>query len=254
MHARQPVPSGSPSPGDAPPRPPDRPSSEAHRGDRLHPRRTEAIYWHLITLRDAYRELIAEATEGASDVTVVDYGCGAMPYRPLFTQAGCRYLGADLIGNTEADLTFDAAGRLDLADAGCDLVLSSQVLEHVPDPAAYLAEARRVLRPGGRLLLSTHGVWPYHPDPTDFWRWTSEGLKTTVARAGYAIERFRGLMGPEATALQLWSDDRLRRLHPWLYPTFNWVMQGRIERADRRCPPERRDRDAAVYVLMARKA
>jgi SAM-dependent methyltransferase len=69
------------------------------------------------------------------------------------------------------------------------VVLSTQQLEHVSDPASVLAEAHRVLRSSGRLLLSTHGVWVHHPDPLDLWRWTEEGLCTLIERAGFRVER-----------------------------------------------------------------
>ncbi len=49
-------------------------------------------------------------------------------------------------------------------------------------PGLYLSECFRVLRPGGQLLLSTHGVFPYHPDPVDLWRWTCEGLRIRSAK------------------------------------------------------------------------
>jgi SAM-dependent methyltransferase len=67
--------------------------------------------------------------------------------------------------------------------------LSTQHLEHVDDPDLVLAELHRVLAPGGTLLLSTHGVWVYHPDPHDLWRWTEEGLRTLFERHGFVVER-----------------------------------------------------------------
>ena len=70
-----------------------------------------------------------------------------------------------------------------------DAVLSTQVLEHVADPGALPAERFRVLRPGGRLLLSTHGIFVYHPDPDDYWRWTVRRPASTCVDATPASGR-----------------------------------------------------------------
>jgi SAM-dependent methyltransferase len=78
------------------------------------------------------------------------------------------------------------------------MVASFQVLEHVWDVARYLDEARRVLRPQGWLLLSTHGNWLYHPHPTDYRRWTGEGLRREVEARGFRLERMRPVLGPLA--------------------------------------------------------
>ena len=96
-----------------------------------------------------------------------------------------------------------ADGTVAVADASVDVVLSTQVLEHVTDPAVYLAECVRVLRPGGRLLLTTHGTMFYHPDPVDYWRWTCDGLRKAVTDAGLEVTRFEGVVGMAATGLQL---------------------------------------------------
>src|SRR5205823_2015302 len=69
-----------------------------------------------------------------------------------------------------------------------------------------LSECLRVLRPGGRMLLSTHGVFPYHPDPVDLWRWTCEGLRREVEQVGFEVVRFEGVIGMAATGLQLLQD------------------------------------------------
>ena len=120
--------------------------------------------------------------------TVVDYGCGTKPYRSLFTSAA-RFIGADLTAKEPEDVALRADFGLPLADGSVDAVLSTQVLEHVPDVEVYLAECRRVLRPGGKLLLSTHGTWVHHPagEVGDFWRWTHSGLARDVERAGFRV-------------------------------------------------------------------
>jgi SAM-dependent methyltransferase len=103
---------------------------------------------------------------------VLDVGAGDRPYRSLFPDA----VAFDLPGNPHAELH----GQIDaipVEDASFDVALCLQVLEHVPDPGAAVRELHRVVRPGGRVLLSTHGVYPFHPNPDDLWRWTSQGLE-----------------------------------------------------------------------------
>jgi SAM-dependent methyltransferase len=136
--------------------------------DRLQPRRSSVQYPVRKPLVDWLR---AQAVQGR----VLDVGCGDRPYDPLFAQAD-DLVGFDVDGNDRADLhgTIDA---IPVEDASFDVVLCLQVLEHVPDPAAAVAELRRVARPGGRVLLATHGVYPFHPNPDDLWRWTHQGLE-----------------------------------------------------------------------------
>ena len=147
---------------------------------------------------------------------MLDYGCGDSHYRRLVPD-GCEWVGVDLPGNPRASLELTPNGRVPAEDASFDAVLSTQVLEHAEDPGLYLAECARVLRPGGRMLLSTHGISVFHPDPEDIWRWTGPGLQRIVADAGFETERFEGV-GLTSTGSKLFQDGLLGRL-PAVAPT-----------------------------------
>lgn len=99
------------------------------------------------------------ATAGA---LLVDLGCGAGLLAPHAARLGYRHVGIDL-GATALGLArahgvlpvrADVA-RLPLADGVADVVSAGEILEHVPDLRAAVAEACRVLRPGGTLVIDT---------------------------------------------------------------------------------------------------
>jgi SAM-dependent methyltransferase len=86
----------------------------------------------------------------------------------------------DPVDNPLAELR-GSVEDLPVEDGSFDLVLCNQVLEHCDDPALAVRELRRATAAGGRVLASTHGVMPYHPSPTDYWRWTHAGLAKLFA-------------------------------------------------------------------------
>lgn len=114
---------------------------------------------------------------------IIDVGCGDRPYEALLKPITARYVGVDWTQRPGVDVVAPAED-LPFEDAKFDLLLSTQVLEHVDDPARVVAEARRVLRPGGVALISTHGVVNYHPNPNDYWRWTHAGLARLLQQDG----------------------------------------------------------------------
>ena len=94
---------------------------------------------------------------------MLDLGCGAGRFVRALAEAGADPVGVELAEGALERARLNAPGadfrRMDgeipLEDSSVDLVWCSEVLEHVPDTAALLSEARRVLRTGGRLLLTT---------------------------------------------------------------------------------------------------
>lgn len=168
-------------------------SSPEYIRERLDPRPGDPAYLHLSDLLLGLRDLIPQ---GAA--RVLDFGCGGSPYRSLFGL--CTYHRADLASSgTDLDFEYGPDSRLSAPPQDYDCVLSSQVLEHVGSPKAYLAECYRVLKPGGRLILSTHGLFEDHACPFDYWRWTVYGLKKLVEEAGFEVQQIKKLTtGPRA--------------------------------------------------------
>ncbi|HWF55333.1 MAG TPA: class I SAM-dependent methyltransferase, partial [Solirubrobacteraceae bacterium] len=123
--------------------------------------------------------------------TLADVGCGAQPYRRL-VRASTRYVGIDTdrardhFGYDLPDVRAIRAGeRWPLQDGEADVVLATETLEHVPDPNAFLAEAFRVLRPGGQVILTTPFAARWHYIPHDHWRFTPSGLRLLLERVGF---------------------------------------------------------------------
>lgn len=120
---------------------------------------------------------------------ILDVGCGRKPYRHLVPAAD--YVGLELdtpelreLG--AADLYY-TGGRFPVPNASFDAVICSQVLEHIFTPADFLGEIRRVLRPGGSLLLTTPFAWDEHSQPYDFARYSSFGLRAMLEQAGFKV-------------------------------------------------------------------
>lgn len=200
-------------------------------------------------LRSLLEELV-RSTALPSGATVVDLGCADAPYRDLF-DASVRHVGVDLPGNPVADVHLAADGTAPLDDGSADLVLSTQVLEHVEDPARYLAECRRLLRPGGTLVLSTHGLMYLHRDPSDYWRWTGDGLERIVRDAGFDVVEVRGVLALPAAALQLLQDGLGSRVPRRLRRPYVWVFQRAIAFLDDRAGEDSRRDNGLVLAVRA---
>ena len=93
------------------------------------------------SVRRPLAEWLQREGAAASGLRVLDVGCGVKPYYPFFVDAA-SYVGVDVQENPHADM-HGAAEALPIEDGSFDVVLCTQVLEHVDDPAAAVRELDR---------------------------------------------------------------------------------------------------------------
>jgi SAM-dependent methyltransferase len=184
----------------------------------------------------------------AGDGVALDLGGGPGELARPLEQLGYTYVNVDLepagahsvVGNAEA---------LPFPDCSCSLVLSSDTLEHFRSPANVLDEARRVLKPGGRIVVWVPFMHPFHGD--DRWRYTPLGLRELMNGAGFDLERLESPLAIFSLAAQMGiavaQRIRLERFEP--------ALERAAARLDARMATQR-DGPAAfatAYLVVARR-
>ncbi len=124
----------------------------------------------------------AAALNGKAGIDVLDVGCKYKPYRALFEDRASRYVGLDLNRYWGVEVQSDAT-RLPFGSDRFDLVLCTQAFYLMEDFRRVLAEFVRVTRAGGRILLTTIGIWPYPPG-VRIHRWSRRELEEVLGEFG----------------------------------------------------------------------
>lgn len=152
---------------------------------------------------------------------LLDVGCGTQPYRSLFDVN--VYVGLEIDSPLArvrgvADHFYDGQ-RFPFEDDSFDCVLCNQVLEHVFQPDAFVAELQRVLARGGHLILTVPFVWDEHEQPHDYARYSSFGLRALLERHGFRLLVQHKLLSDSSVLFQLLNAylyKILRTRHPAL--------------------------------------
>jgi SAM-dependent methyltransferase len=144
----------------------------------------------------------------------LDVGCGTQPYLCYFEhitrKTACDFDASR--GNVDFACPAD---DIPLPDSCMDSILCTEVLEHVPDPMAVWKEFHRLLRPGGRVLLTTPMYWPPHELPYDFYRYPEHGMRRLVQESGFKLLAIIPRGGPFA----FWGQ---ATMHVW-QPVFRFA-------------------------------
>jgi D-inositol-3-phosphate glycosyltransferase len=139
-------------------------------------------------VRDGIASFIAQAAERVRPgARVVDIGAGDAPYRHLFQHVD--YVTVDWEqsphdGARRSDI-IASADSIPLPDASVDVVVMTEVLEHISNPLATLREMARILKVDGQILLTTPFVWILHEMPHDYYRYTPSALRNLLEDAGF---------------------------------------------------------------------
>lgn len=107
-----------------------------------------------------------------SDKKTLDIGSGHGPYRKYFPNR----VSVDIEPGPGVDVVADAHDLSHFSDGLFDVVLATEVLEHLHTPQRAIDEMHRVLTPGGSVILTTRFIFPLHNIPGDYWRFTRYGL------------------------------------------------------------------------------
>lgn len=166
------------------------------------------------------RQQAAVITAGAR---VLDVGAGSCPYRHVFSH--CEYQTQDFTGLDAAQLRYGNYGQIDyicdataipVEDASFDVVLCTEVLEHVPEPQQVIREFARILRPGGTLLLTAPLGSGLHQEPYHFYGgYTPFWYQKFLGEVGFGDLRIE----PNGHFFALFSQEAIR------FMRLSWPMR-----------------------------
>lgn len=162
------------------------------KSNKINHRFSESPCWYF-----ARKDLFDSIVKNKHFITgkILDVGCGSKPYKEMFETTeyiGLEYDCEQSRKNPKADFFYDGK-HFPFENNSFDSVLSTQVLEHVPNPHEVLAEIVRVLNPGGYLMLSVPFAQEEHESPYDFYRFSPYAIQDMFNKAGLEIIEYKRL-------------------------------------------------------------
>jgi SAM-dependent methyltransferase len=162
--------------------------------------RVEADHWWFVGRRQAIRNLLL-AGGPSRNCRILEVGCSAGPLMTRLQRDGyrnivgidCSQEAIDLCHQSQLDAQVMDARKLSFADASVDIIIASDILEHLEDDGAALREWHRVLKPDGLLIVFVPAfmfLWTGHDVVNKhFRRYNRSDLAGKLKNARFAVER-----------------------------------------------------------------
>ncbi len=122
---------------------------------------------------------------------MLDVGCGTRRYESIFKDAVDNYIGLDwpkIEDRAFPDVIGDAM-NIPFGNCTVDVVLATELMEHLPSPSIFLNEVARVLRERGIFILTVPFMEPLHEEPRDYYRFTPYSLHLLLEQHGFTIRK-----------------------------------------------------------------
>ena len=174
------------------------------------------------------------AASVCADDTLLDVGAGDCQYKPYFV-GKCKYVSQDVGGkDLTHTYTYDQIDirseiyEIPLPDESVDVILCTQVMEHLKYPIKALAEMYRLLKPGGRLCITVPFAADEHMIPFDYFRYTRFAWDFMLQEQGFLAPE----ISPQGGRF-IYMGKNIKDLFPlltskpWLQKTL-WILQAPV--------------------------
>lgn len=169
------------------------------------------IFWkELVRGKGLWRAFLYDAVSSCGvmmRMPLVDIACGRNPgYRRILgitaTDAGVTTVDSD--PSVHASVVHDmASGPLPFDDGFFNTAILFNCIYVFSEPRIAMKDVCRILAPQGTLLISFPLIFPYTPEPQDFFRFTEEGVRTLCTNAGFTVISLQSLGGRFTSAAYL---------------------------------------------------
>lgn len=133
--------------------------------------------------------------KGDASLVLADIGAGQSDFRKLVSNFDL--VSVDFYPYSGINVVCDFLSGLPFKDGSVDIVLLSNVLEHIPEPEKFLNECLRVLKSGGVLLGSVPFIIGVHQRPYDFYRYTDIALHRILGARGFGDIIIKPVLGSQ---------------------------------------------------------